>query len=510
LSRLALSRLIGGDPVGLARCRDRLLGRLLDQGLSADLDVPRFVRFAGQVSGERRQEVRTWLMRAREPMRRWVAQPAGAVPQDLRLPQFGFGNAGGANVAYADLILAWGIARLGERTASQEWIAAARAALPPDDPIHSLLVDAYALRAHQALEGLPHRGPLPSEWRRRRADLLASATSDAAFKVDRLRQYSRILEPEEHIRAFDEGLEQASPHLRDIADREVLETRLTEMLAAPFAALPTKLAVALDLAPRAGETFALSALERLLSVVERWGFRGDPAQVEAEVVALERGWSVAVHFDRPETVRRLLTPLTRLLQAQRETGSERWAAEDALLELVGQSLRGLRRLGLRADADRLMVYLRTWVQPAAADVSRLRLLRRRLHLTAGWFYVGADLDATTTLDDTRLVLFSGRLTPKDQVPIACAYAQALGHAPIRMALGRVEEIFQRLQNVHDQFSTNTHFSLARLRVVEAAVLAIVNDDFALGPAVRRWLDDDEFRVRRRIHRDLLEATMGPN
>jgi hypothetical protein len=52
--------------------------------------------------------------------------------------------------------------------------------------------------------------------------------------------------------------------------------------------------------------------------------------------------------------------------------------------------------------------------------------------------------------------------------------------------------------------------LVRLRVVEAAVLAIVNDDFALGPAVRRWLDDDEFRVRRRIHRDLLEATMGPN
>jgi hypothetical protein len=131
-------------------------------------------------------------------------------------------------------------------------------------------------------------------------------------------------------------------------------------------------------------------------------------------------------------------------------------------------------------------------------------------LTAGWFYVGADLDATTALDDARLVLFSGRLTPKDQVQVACAYAQALGHAPFRMALGRVEEIFQRLQNVHDQFSTNTHFSLARLRVIEAVVLAIVNDDFALGPAVRRWLDDDEFRVRQRIHRDLLDATTGPS
>jgi hypothetical protein len=65
----------------------------------------------------------------------------------------------------------------------------------------------------------------------------------------------------------------------------------------------------------------------------------------------------------------------------------------------------------------------------------------------------------------------------------------------------VEELFQRLQGVGDTQLTNTHYSLARLRLVEAAVRAVVNDDFALGPAVRRWLDDDEFRVRHRIHRD---------
>ena len=54
----------------------------------------------------------------------------------------------------------------------------------------------------------------------------------------------------------------------------------------------------------------------------------------------------------------------------------------------------------------------------------------------------------------------------------------------------------------DSLITNTHFSLAKLRVIEAAVRAVVTDDFALGPAVRRWLDDDEYRVRRRIHRDV--------
>ena len=31
---------------------------------------------------------------------------------------------------------------------------------------------------------------------------------------------------------------------------------------------------------------------------------------------------------------------------------------------------------------------------------------------------------------------------------------------------------------------------------------MVNDDFALGPAGRRWLDEDEYLVRRRIHADL--------
>jgi hypothetical protein len=59
--------------------------------------------------------------------------------------------------------------------------------------------------------------------------------------------------------------------------------------------------------------------------------------------------------------------------------------------------------------------------------------------------------------------------------------------------------------VTDAQATNTHYSLARLRLVEAAVRAVVTDDFALGPAARRWLDDDEYRVRRRVHADVRAA-----
>ena len=46
LAREAFSRSVGGDRLGLARTRDRLLQRLRD-GLSIEKDVPTFLRFAG-------------------------------------------------------------------------------------------------------------------------------------------------------------------------------------------------------------------------------------------------------------------------------------------------------------------------------------------------------------------------------------------------------------------------------------------------------------------------------
>jgi hypothetical protein len=39
------------------------------------------------------------------------------------------------------------------------------------------------------------------------------------------------------------------------------------------------------------------------------------------------------------------------------------------------------------------------------------------------------------------------------------------------------------------------------------VLAVVSEDFALGTTARRWLDDEEFLIRRRVHVDV-HALMG--
>jgi hypothetical protein len=541
LARVALARLTGGDVIGLARARDRLLERLHDRGLSADLNVPAFLRFAGQGSGERAETVRAWLAGARAPIHRWLdARPGAAGPappggealaagHDPRLRTFGLGTDTRTTRAYADLILAWGLARLGERGAADGLIAQARGVLAGRDEAHAFLLDAFTFRARQALEGRP-AGPLPPELLARLDALQRLEQADKqrkeqalAYKVKRLQQFSRVLEPVERVHAAREAvlyahaeddLEQSRPELRGVADRNELARRLGVLVASAGRdpeRLPRALATALDLAYRAGEAFATGVLDRLLAALDGFAFAGRAEQSAAQVAALERGLFVAAHFDRAEAVRRLVGSLDRLLDAP--PGGPRAEVQDALLALIGQGLRGLRRLGLREESDDLLERLSEWVVPggdlAAARQRRPQdwplTLRRLLALAGGWFYVGRDGPAGDVLDVARQQLFAHTLRPAEQTDLACAYAQALGQAPVRLALGRVEELFGRLTGVADSQITNTHFSLARLRLVEAAVLAVVTDDFALGPAARRWLDDDEYRVRRRIHRDVRAA-----
>ena len=66
----------------------------------------------------------------------------------------------------------------------------------------------------------------------------------------------------------------------------------------------------------------------------------------------------------------------------------------------------------------------------------------------------------------------------------------------------IKELFGKLPSIKDQLTTQSHYFLLHLNVVESVVLAVVSDDFTMGTNARRWLDDDEYLVRKRIHRDL--------
>ena len=135
-----------------------------------------------------------------------------------------------------------------------------------------------------------------------------------------------------------------------------------------------------------------------------------------------------------------------------------------------------------------------------------------LAVAGGWFYFGQQEQAGPVVEEVRRQLLTGDLAPIPKAALACAYASAVGQAPLDIALRLIQELFAvnvaagqpNLPPVVDTFTTSSHFSLSQIDIVEATVLTLVSDEFVLNPEVRRWLEEDEFLVRRRIHRDVRE------
>jgi len=123
--------------------------------------------------------------------------------------------------------------------------------------------------------------------------------------------------------------------------------------------------------------------------------------------------------------------------------------------------------------------------------------------------VGDEDTGNRILNEARDRLFlAGTDHDRDRTELAIAYATTLGFAPPGIALGRLEEIFQRLERLTLTGSTNRYYTLKPLELIDAVVRAVVTEDFALGPVVRGWMDDDEFLIRRRIHQDMADVLRG--
>jgi hypothetical protein len=524
----AVVRLAGGDVLALARARDRLLERLFQNGLRPEQDLPGFLRFAGQASGQRFRDAGQWMMKLRAKAHDWTKAAKSQAPEQ---PMRG----------YVDLIFSYGLARLGDHDASRELQQNAKALLGHLDDVHNFLLSAYVYRIDQALEGKPNAGPLPAAQIEYLDHLGLGGSEDAKrerkllrYKVDNLRSWSRIVEPHERIDAYRDwrkadDLEKALNALTDVTDRDELAERVRRLMReAPKGAraaetLARILRTALNVAPRLGEAFARELLERVAPVYDALPEPREAVAVIDHAHLLEKALFVAAHFDRIEHVAPLVGRFQRMLQEQHGAG-----AVHAMESLAGQCLRGLRKLGMRDEIDLLLkemgavvlqgLELPEFVQRLLAALLKERrageprpeaevaaALRALLHLAAGWYYFGKDHLALPVLDAARSLLAKGNLPTTYRKSVACAYAAALGQAPPDLARQRLEDLFNCLPNLRDSFTTNSHYNQSLLQVLEAVVLAVASDDFTLGAGARRWLDEDEFLVRRRVHRDLRAA-----
>jgi hypothetical protein len=516
LARLALARVTAGDTLGMARWRDRVLDRLREKGTGLDLDVPSFLRFHGTASPDRFRTAREWLVRARDPILKWVAE----LGSGGRLQWAGIDPETDCTAAYAQLLLAWGLGCLGERTRARDWVSRARkvlgrAAGPGIDPaVHSLLADLFAHRVRDAQDGRPAKPGLPDDLRGRH-DALAWFSR---FAVDRLRDHCRVLDPADRVRAFRgldlkefRGHDQLGERLHLLADRtdpavtaEEARQLLTLAAAGPSSAtLPRVTFTLLELAPHLDEHAVVALLGHAVPALdwtEAWLQAGRWTDSERadrlpdyQARLFETALAAAAQFNLLAAARPLVEYAVR--EAAGGNGAVRRAVELA----AGGVFRALRKLGFRDEAEALLRH----IDPVRGGTADGPFPPSRLGLALGWLAVGDEDAGLRILDAARDKLFlDPEADDRSRTELAVAYAGALGFAPPRVALGRLEELFQRLIRVSVKSSTNRYYTLKPLELIDTVVRSVVTDDFALGPAVRGWLDDDEFLVRRRVHRDL--------
>jgi hypothetical protein len=437
------------------------------------------------------------------------------------------------NKPYVDLVFAFGLAKLGESTAARDLLRQARDRLLEPagpkggpDPAREFLWKAFAYRIENALQGKPHTGPLSP-------DLLAAlenidenrgTTIGWRYIVDRLRQSSWILEPQERTVAYarwlrhGDDLRKGLAELANLTDPRRLEEAVKRHVRANTSP-DSRLVVfseVVPLAPRVGEDFAVALVQQVpavLDAVDKWHAPREhlASLAEPERRLLERSLFLAAHYDRAELVQTIFARFLEYLRTRSE--EDRHAA---INDLARVCLRSLRKLGLKDDTDRFLrqtsdlivqgkslAQLRQQSGPKWPDV-----LASLLALAEGWLYFGGQAQARPFLDEALdTIAGSGqghrdKISPLPFTKVVTAYVSALGQGPVDLALNRIVELFQKMGPIPNTFTTASYYSRLHLAIVEEVVRSLVSDNMALGDQARRWLDDDEFLVRRRIHADM--------
>ena len=510
LARVAIARTCDGDTLGLARWRDRLIHRLHERGPGLDLDEPSFLRFRGTASADRFQTAPSGSHAS--------GSQSSTGYSDKRVTTIcnGLGLKARAkrrqsmrnSYSHGDWVLLASERghAIGQRTARK---SLARVAGPRVDPAgHAFLGDLFLHRIKDAHEGRLPKPGVPNEFQER----LEKLPFFARYSVDRLREHCHVLQPTGPVRAF-QGLDLKEfwgtdrlgerlsilsstvdlAHLNDEA-RALLALAATEPTTAT---LPRIVMGLLEMAPGLEPSTIAVLLDQL------------PTALDWTEAWLQAGrWSDA---ERSERVKRFQSRMIASAFAVASAGAaeqllqqlSRSGLSGRLIGAVGnaapQVFRTARKFGLAAESESLMSML----DPARGEWGKTPLSAERVGLTIGWFAAGDQDAGNRILNLTREWLF---LTAPTDLPhrtaIAIAYAEALGFAPAGIALGRLEELFQRLDRVAVNGSTNCYFTLQPLRLIDTVVRSVVTDEFTLGTAVRAWLDEDEFLIRRRIHRDM--------
>jgi cellulose synthase operon protein C len=533
LAAVRLAQLSNADVLGLARVRDRLLNRLLERGLSPEVDLPSFLRFSGLKNSERVRQVREKMAEIHLAARSWAEKslkPSGNVTTQADST---------CTLAYLDLMFAFGLAKLGEVTPAQALIESARKTLSgmkateTKGIVASFLLKVYQFRIENVLAGKPHAGLLSPALleeldaiQKRGSNTANDPNKLAHYVINRMREQSDIIEPQEKNDPYAEWMKHGDELKRELAelpklkDSAALGRRIRELFNGGTkgkVSSDTKFTVlhdALHLCPRVGQDFTVEMLRQVPSVLKTaTATTGGPSdQAKKQGQLLERAMFLAAHFDNSELVQELGDQFIEYVHGK---------SDDQRYELVnivaGRCLKSLRKVGLRDETDRLLQRMQNEILKGKS-LAQLKVqygtkpdtwadaLQTMLNIAGGWLTFGLVPQATSILETAREEILSGggKIGVPKFTKLCETYATTLGQGPPDLGMPKVVEMFRKLEpaRITNTFTTAPYYSRLHLNIIEDVVLAMVSDDFALGQSGKRWLDEDEHLVRRRIHRDM--------
>lgn len=497
LGRVALSLLAGGDTLGLARARDRVLARLR-RGLSLERDVPRFVRSVGPGSSRDTARVARVIEQLAQMLKAFEETPRKRSLVEAPWP---------LTRAYVRITFAWAFARLGHMATARDLEREAMNALDLNIPVNNALMRLYRARIQQAAEGVSHDTPLVSEVQ----SITSGLNRDDRYAFDRMRQRCVILEPSEHLTPFwrfavqtgvAHGEELSS--LREITDvsqltraieQRIDATESPQLDATERARLADGLLDNLLMLP---ESVALPLLNRIIAAAQTL-----PARLKAAV--LEDALKVAGHFGRSELVKQLVAAIGSLMSelATAPAAGGDFGDFDAAgaAQLLAAGMRTLRRVGLRDEANLML----SRASQAFKGDNRDHLAAR-VAVAGGFAYLGRPDLAAPAIEEA-IGHLSNETSPMfrrnapDLTRLARAVARSLAMGPADFALKGLRRMVAPLPWLTDMNSMNTYLCLSVVELADIIAVGHVGEDLTLSEVTRTFLEEDEYRVRRRIHRE---------
>lgn len=478
LVHYTMSKNTGGDYLSLARINDRILQRL-QYGLSIEQEVPTFLRFIGGVGkAPKARELAIRLNSIHEYYKTIQRKRSSIEASEL------FTN------AYVSLIFAYGLACLGQVNESKDIINNITPILDNKDEVHGFLFRAYLERIKQACNLLPHETPLSPSL----LGELNSIDRLSRYKIDRLREISNILESQKQqdpIRAFSQGLTDSRGEefveLRGMTDISLLSLSIDNLFYKTLKhSNPIEKARIINGLMNFFPQLAVSQVSVLLTQILE---NTKDVDLIPRAELLEQALMLTGHFGLFSFIDIIINEFKNLIQK---------ISNDQITnisELLFKIIRTLRRIGAQDKANCLLEILsKVTSQDLQGLISRLTLV--------SCFSLLGQYEQSSKIIEEGFIALDTNPQLKDKLQIIRVLSRALSYAPEKDAIHGLEQIFHYITNITDSFNTNSHFCLSVISFMESIVLGYSSNDLVLGDLGRRFLDEDEFLIRRRIHKDI--------